>query len=329
MGKAIFNALLLVALSFQTSFAQFNYKVTVTKEAYQPLAGGISLNDTVMWDDEFYRVPLGFTMDFDGDTTSQVIIESMIGFATDSVGYANAFMVTDLDLYDRGNAGDSVSLSPVRYEISGTPGNRIMKYEVANAGIYEEYDMYQTNNDSVNYQVWLYEGSNIVEIRFGPSNISHYSDYYFITGQPMMGFVKNIFLSTTNFDAFYYFTGNHMSPTIDSAKAGTGFNGGMDVHPPDSTVYRFTPLPVGIGNTINLLSELQMISNTGNSFIALNSPYTRHLDYKILSLNGAVIQTGAVKPGMNRLDISGLTPGMHVLVVATGDGLASFRINKY
>lgn len=329
MKKLIFLSLALPILATGISKAQFNYNVTVSKDAYQPLTNGTSLNDTTIWDDEFYKLPLGFNIDIDGITTNRIVIESMIGFATDSAGLANAFMVTDLDLYDRGNAGDSVSRSPVRYELTGTPGNRIMKYEVSNAGIYEEYDLYSTNNDTVNYQVWLYEGSNVIEFRFGPSNISHYSDYYFLTGQPMMGFIKEIFIGTSNFKAFYYFTGSYNSPVTDSAKQGTGFNAGMNIHPPDSTVYRFTPKPVGIGSTIAMLSELQLISNTGNNFISLNSPYNTLLEYKIVSLNGSTLQTGVIHTGINKLDISSLPYGMHILAVSGTGGINMFRIHKY
>lgn len=323
--------LLLLPFMFSAIYvqAQFNYNLSVTKEAYQPLVNGTSLNDTTIWDDEFYLLPLGFTMDIDGKTTNRISIESMMGLSTDNFGLVHAFMVTDLDLQDRGNAGDSVTRSPVRYELTGSPGSRIMKLEVANAGIWEEYDLYGTNNDSVNFQAWFYEGTNVIELRFGPSNISHYSDYYYITGEPMMGFIKDITIGTSNFDAFYYFTGNYMSPVTDSAKAGTGFNGGLNMHPPDSTVFRFTPVPVGIGGAMALLSELQLLSNTGNSFISLNSPYNKPLDYKIVSMNGAAVQSGNIHPGMNKLDISHLAYGMHMLLVSSSDGMKAFRINKY
>lgn len=329
MKKLVLLSLVLPILFASVSNAQFNYNVTVTKDAYQPLTSGTSLNDTTMWDDEFYMLPLGFSLNIDGKTTNRISVESMIGLSSDSFGYVNAFMITDLDLYDRGNAGDSVSRSPVSYQLTGTAGNRVMKLEVANAGIYDEYDLYGTNNDSVNFQVWFYEGTNVIEFRFGPSNISHYSDYYYLTGEPMMGYIKNILIGTSNFDAFYYFTGNYSSPVIDSAQQGTGFNAGMNVHPPDSTVFRFTPIPVGIGSTIAMLSELQLLSNAGSRFISLNSPYDRVLEYQIISLNGASLQSGVIRTGMNKLDISNLPYGMHILAVSGDDGVKTFRINKY
>jgi len=328
MKRSVLATLLICFLFSGTIPAQFNYNLTVSKEAYQPLVNGTSLNDTVIWDDEFYKLPLGFTMNFDGKSTEVIQIESMMAFATDTAGWVHAFMATDLDLYDRGNAGDSVTRSPVRYELTGAPGHRIMKLEIANAGIYDEYDLYQTNNDSVNFQLWLHEGTDIVELRYGPSNISHYSDYYFITGLPMMGFIKNIMLGTQNFDAFYYFTGNPTAPAIDSAKTGTGFTAGLDIHPPDSTVYRFTPVPVGIGSVISMLGEVQLLSNTGNSFVALNNPHNSSFDYKILSVNGTVSQSGTINTGMNKIDISGITVGIHILVVSDKEGIRAFRINK-
>ena len=40
------------------------------------------------------------------------------------------------------------------------PGRRVLKIEWKNAGIYEEYYDDKVSNDYINFQLWLYEGTN-------------------------------------------------------------------------------------------------------------------------------------------------------------------------
>lgn len=309
--------------------AQFNYTLSVQNQTYQPLTNGTSLNDTVIWDDELYTVPLGFTFNMDGKSMTQVFLADDNYVVSDTAGNVNVFFFTDMDLYDRGNVSGMVTQSPVRYELTGTAGNRILKMEIANAGIYEEDFIYGTNNDSVYIQVWLYEGSNIVEFRYGPSNISHYSDYFVNTGSPIFGYIKNISVSTTNLDVAYYFKGNYLAPNIDSTASLSGFSGGLNLYPPNGTVYRFTPKPVGVNSMVVGLEQISLAGNTVLNNVIINNSGNEYATYKIFSVNGTVVQnTGVITPGRNSVDISSLSAGMYMLQVSNNVGSRMFRINK-
>lgn len=309
--------------------AQFNYTLSVHNQTYQPLTNGTSLNDTVIWDDELYTIPIGFTFNMDGKAMTQAFLAEDNFVASDTAGNVNVFFFTDMDLYDRGNVSGMATQSPVRYELTGATGSRILKMEIANAGIYEEDFIYGTNNDSVYIQVWLYEGSNIVEFRYGPSNISHYSDYFVNTGSPIGGYIKNISVSTMNPDMAYYFKGNYLTPVIDSTPSLSGFVGGLNVYPINGTVYRFTPKPVGVNSVAAGLEQISLAGNTVLNNVIINNSGSEPATYKTFSLNGAMVQNaGVINPGKNSIDISNLSSGVYMLQVTNGTGSRMFRIHK-
>ena len=312
-----------------SAFAQFNYTVTVQNQTYTPLTGGISLNDTLRWDEDDFIAPLGFTFDIDGTTGDTVFLIAASYLAIDTTGTVNLFEITDLDLIDRGNINDTTSRSPIRYIVEGVTPNRIFKLEIANAGIYEEYDLYSTNNDSINMQVWLYETSNIIEFRYGPSKLSHPADYHFQTGSPTLGYYKGYNDNNGTLQMGYYLKGLVGAPYIDSFSLSQSPTGGLSSYPANGTVYRFTPKPAGIKDNACRLNKMILLSNSGTSELLLSNPYKGHYSYKIVSLNGAVISDSRkVGEGLNKIDISYLPQGMHILYVSGDEGVQAFRISR-
>ncbi|MEJ2594274.1 MAG: hypothetical protein P8100_03915 [bacterium] len=67
--------------------------------------------------------------------------------------------------------GTDESLSPIDYEIVGEPGDQILKIQWINAGI-REVDGDDDPDDYVNFQIWVCEGSNRIEIHYGASQTS-------------------------------------------------------------------------------------------------------------------------------------------------------------
>ncbi|MCP4176609.1 MAG: hypothetical protein GY756_02485, partial [bacterium] len=93
------------------------------------------------------------------------------------------------------------------------------------------------NGDSFNQQLWLYEGSDIIEIHIGPNNISQESinneifNYEFgsVENGPYISFSKG---NTEYIDL----TGNAAAPVI-----GLVYQENLSSVPPNGTVYVFTP----------------------------------------------------------------------------------------
>src|ERR1044071_1371417 len=120
---------------------QFNYTYSVKQETYQPLTGGISLNNNTLWDEEFYRIPIGFSFVLDGDTIDSCYVAGPTAIFNDTSGNSvSCFWTILADLYDRGTHNGGFSLSPLSYLTAGVAGNRICKIEIANAGFWDEYD---------------------------------------------------------------------------------------------------------------------------------------------------------------------------------------------
>lgn len=329
--KKTFNTLFSLMLFSTATFAQIGYDVTVQTQTYQPLTSGTSMSGADLWDEEMYSAAIGFNFEIDGKTMTDFFIGSGQSCLTDTQGIVSGFFISDMDLHDRGNASGGVTAqSPIRYQLTGTAPNRIFKAEVSNAGMFDEFDIYGTNNDSVNIQIWYYETTNIVEIHYGPSNITHPSDYFFISGSPIVGFVRNVDLNGVgNLDMLYYLVGSPAAPTIDSTTSLFTISGGLNTYPSNGTVYRFAPKGLSVKNVSAIDDQLVMVTNNGASEVVIDNNGKNTFNYSIVSINGASMNvSGTLVHGRNQLDISTLAPGMYLLQVQGTAGQKVFKVVK-
>ncbi len=327
MKKAI--SFLLLAIPILT-YGQFNYTVNVFNGPYTPLTTGTVVSGGTMWDDEYHTAPIGFNFSLGQLQINTLSFTGGAFAASDTEGTVSGFFLTGADLYDRGNAGGSTALSPVRYELTGTAGSRIFKMEVYNAGFWDEYDLYTTNNDSVCFQIWLYEGTNVVELRFGPSKISHPADYFFLSsGNALLGYVKNIDFDNGNMDKMYYLTGTAAAYIIDSTTDLTSVSGGLNIHPANGTVFRFTPKPVNVNEVSKLLQGVDVVNTLSNNTITVKNNTTVTVQYRLISSNGTQTSiNGKALQGNYQIDISNLPAGMYILQCYNADGMMHKRIVK-
>lgn len=327
--KKVLLSMFLLALGI-SSKAQFNYDLTVLNQTFQPLTGSTNISGSTMWDEEYYTAPLGFSFVLDGQTITEISILGGQSCLTDTTGIVSGFFITDVDVYDRGNSGGSTAVSPISYSVTGTAPNRIFKLEVLNAGMYDEYDLYSTNNDSLSFQLWLYETSNIVEIHYGGSQFTHPSDYFFITGYPIVGFVKNIDIDGTgNIDALYYLKGDASAPAIDSVNSIFSISGGLNSYPSNGTVYRFAPKPVSVNGLTKGELKIEVLNNASATNIIVNNQSNVASTYRVLNINGASMGiSGSLQNGNNNIDISRLPQGMYIIQVQNEAGSKAYRITK-
>lgn len=317
-----------IICSYSLAYGQFNYDLNVSQATYTPLTGATNVNATTIWDEEDYGVPIGFQFKV-GTQISNTFYHIIDGsFAVDTTGVHNVFVVTDLDLHDRGNAGGSQSVSPIQYKVDGSAPNRIFKYEIANAGIFEEYDLYTTNNDSVNIQIWLYEGSNIIEYHYGISNITHPSDYYYLgNGKPVVGFVKNFNNSTGQTDNFYYLKGSTSAPNIDSTNSylNPNISSALSTYPPNGTVYRFTPKPTMIEN-VDLKDNLfKVYPNPVKELLTIAINESKNVEFKVIvaDISGKVVYSDEKAVFTNSkysLNTKALVAGSYFLTLKNSSG---------
>ena len=152
----------------------FTYTLTTLNETYTELTGSISINNGEIWDDPEYLVPIGFPFELNGNaiTSLQMYgVGASLASPTTEPDVVAVVVPFETDLIDRGFNENNQSESPLSYKLEGATGSRILKIEWKNAGSYSEA-FAGSQNMYINFQLWLYEGSNRIEFRFGENFIN-------------------------------------------------------------------------------------------------------------------------------------------------------------
>jgi hypothetical protein len=159
-------------------------------------------------------------------------------------------------------------------------------------------------NDFVNYQLWLYETSNVIEMHFGPNenfNVDHKEFYfYFIDADnsPTMGM-----------------WGPKAAPEFKRVVS-WGVYKGMSNHPDENTVYTFTPgLPTAVSQLTNP-EYANWLSQSNNGFVV---QLPRSVSVQVTSLDGRVLDVYSTD-GYLQADTDHLSEGIY-LVSALGEGI--------
>ncbi len=176
------HLLLVTLLGLSLGLSAQTYSFNQSPIVYTDLVGSTSLNNGITWDDPGYTIPIGFDFEF-FDTLINTIYIIDWGYGTE-LSADPAVLNTDFllipygsDIIDRGydtvlDVPTSTSISNISYLLSGNPGSQILKIEWNNVGFYGELFDDAISSDFVNFQLWLYEGSNNIEIHFGPNSVT-------------------------------------------------------------------------------------------------------------------------------------------------------------
>ena len=309
------------------TFAQYTYyKDSTYFQTYNNLSGANSANSNLFWDDPNYIIPIGFTFHLFNKTINQLEFDGINFYGgilgTDpnfTSGYSTGIVAFGSDLVDRDSSGIT-SISPISYSTSGIAPNRIFKLEWRNAGFYNAIAN-GVSSDSVNLQLWLYEGSDIIEMRFGNGNfISPSADLYDGGTGPWVGLYDSI---DVNFDSriFYYLHGSTTSPFIDSFSSFSSLSAppGMIGNPVSGSVYRFKPF-VGGGITVGYNSSYEQVSNEINYFtekneLRLDIFSNEEYKYTISDSYGNTLLNGTVTKGRKTISTGFLPKGIYIVKV--------------
>ncbi|MEL6863586.1 MAG: T9SS type A sorting domain-containing protein [Bacteroidota bacterium] len=319
------------------------YRIEVEENvAYNDLVDPTSLNQGQTWDDPNYTMPLGFDFNFFGSDVNTLYTIDMFlgGTLTDANlfnanGDANAIMAYGSDLIDRGtNSGNSVS--EVSYKTEGEPGERIFKMEWKNTGYYNEVVDLNIDSSFINLQVWIYEGSNDIEVHFGPGNyFSSNSVLHEGNDGPLMGLITGINASNETFDTLFYLSGPLTDPSFSSIDIFSYYSdipALLEGNPADGTVYRFTTSPtVGI-RQLNLRQDLVKVYPTTVEDIL----YVEALDIfeggygqlRVSDAMGQVLVNQTFEQGWTSLDLSSLASGMYIVEIQMDEELQTQKFFK-
>jgi hypothetical protein len=237
----------LLLFSFFLQAQETNYSLTVLNKTYQPLSNPVSLDEGVPWDDPDFTIPLGFSFQLFNETYSTLYTFSGTGGLVSGQGPADVqpspmIIAYGSDLIDRGLEDGEVQ-SPVGYQLTGSAPNRILKIQWENAGFFEEIDN-GGSGSFVNFQLWLYETSNLIEIHFGDSEILTPGIHAGGLEAPLIGLNESFNHVLLETGTVYYLQGSASDPVIAVNDSGDIFwapTATLNSHPAANTVYQFVP----------------------------------------------------------------------------------------
>jgi len=302
--KQLLSIAILFCFCIHSGNAQsFNYDFTTAIDTYVDLTGATSINNGEIWDQPTYIIPMGFPFELNGHAVTTFHFNgngsSMASNTTVPFVVAEVFPF-EVDLIDRGALG-TTSLSPISYTVEGTPGSRIQKIEFNNAGSYFEMDVQGTLNMFVNFQCWLFEGSNNIEFHFGPNSINNPLLFYGGGNGPESGL--------TDYDEFddlfmngHFLIGSAANPFLSED---LGFINGT---PLPGTVYHFTYLP-----PLN-------ISVTGVNSTSYCQP---NGSAQVEAVGGVLPYTYLWNTGSTTSSIDNLVAGLYSVTVQDANGSAA------
>lgn len=297
------------------------YTFTAETAAYTPLTGTTSINNNTPWDDPTFTFPMPFVMRIQGQLIDTLMLDGLGGSLIGSSNGNPIFGVMapfETDLIDRGY-DSTISLSPLSYKVDGAAGSRILKIEWKEVGSYGEYS--NTGgilNMFISFQAWVYEGSNIIEYRYGPNTINDFATFYEGDPGPLVG--------TALTDGNASIVANLISGPVSSPLFSLSLLPLFGT-PANGTLYRLTP--IGGSSSVNesqLSSLMNIWPNPVNDIVNLELKNEQQAVISLYNMQGQKLKQQLLTENRSSLDWSDLPAGAYLIRMEGQAG--SLRIIK-
>lgn len=213
--------------------------------------------------------------------------------------------------YDKDNPGGKPAISTVAYFISGPVGSRIAKIEFENVKFSNSGP-----DDSLCYQFWYYEGSEDIEMHFGPSVVK--TSKKTLTGGNIAapGYRCGINL----YDIIKQSTIKeiYLAGTTDQPVAQqTVDNAFVDEFPNEGIVYRFQKTTTRIAEQPKVKSlYLEVYPNPATDRLSIDLQSSDPFQAQVYDLSGRILENKVFTRGEQQdLDIRSLAKGFYLLRV--------------
>lgn len=305
---------LLLSLFYSLFCTSQNYTFTNFTEDYNDLIGATPISNGDIWDDPEYILTLPFSININGVTMSSLIITDGIVLQNTISPISQAMSPFSPDLIDRGDGG-TTSLSPISYKIEGVVGSQILKIEFKNCGASDDSSL----SMFVNFQIWIYEGSDIIEYRYGPSFITDPSVFYETETGSIIG-VASVD-DDENLSNSHFLIGPVANPTLSSANIFVYVIG----TPQPNTVYRFTPTTL---TTLSLNKpKVFVYPNPSQNSIFINGLEDSAV-YEIYDSKGILVHKGLLELSNSEVKITALNSGVYFIRVLSDKSAVTKRFIK-
>jgi hypothetical protein len=331
MKKLLF---ILVLTSVSINMQAQLYHLNVSQNTYTDLVGSTSLNNGATWNDPSYTIPIGFNFKLYNTTLSAIYINSggtgsLLTSSPNTTGVVSLIQPFSTDIIDKGHillGPSSGSLSKISYKTEGVIGNRILKIEWNNCGIIAGFTGSIDPADFVNFQLWLYETSNNIEIRYGTSLITNPAIAFDGDTGPTAAIVSSLDLGTDTISGEAIFLyGNTSNPSISNAFTGNQFLNGI---PQNGTTYTFTTLP---SLSVNEFDNDNAISFSPNPVIDFFNVENKNSNLEIKNITVTDAVGKVVKncdSEFKTIDTSYLSQGIYQVEISSNLGQIHKRIIK-
>jgi len=297
--------------------AQSVYDFETENMSYQDLTGSISLNNGQIWDDPAYTIPIGFDFQlgaFNFDTI--YIVEWGLGGDLSSTpndsGILPIIVPIGQDIYSREDLNGN-SISPISYKLEGTIGNQILKIEWKNVGFLDD----STADDYMNLQLWLFEGSNIIEYHYGDNEINNPDESYEGETGPYVSLFTSYNMDSDQLEDYaYVLSGNPLNPTVLVYNQGDDADGPiLDGTISNGTVYRFVPEQLSVSDVSDI--QFDIYPNPTSSYLRVNTSIN---NFKISVYNAIGQKINILEFQDNKLDVYHFPDGIYFIKIESEYG---------
>ena len=332
----ISNLLLATFLGLSVNVQAQSYTFSASTGSYTDLVGSTSLNNGMTWDDPQFILPIGFNFKYFNTTLNQLFLDDWgyggeLAADTTQTGIYGLLIPYGADIIDRGydinlDTATTGSLSTISYLLDGAAGSRILKIEWKNVGFYSELEDDNISTDYANFQLWLYEGTNDIEIHFGPASVTQPDLSFDGETAPYIAlFSEYDFDNLSVIGNGIALSGNPRSPSAlaESSLYSTFVSGSI----PDKTIYTFTKARADVAELDNAL-EFYFYPNPSTDRITLSRNQLKSSINAITIRNTNGQQVKEVNHLATSIDISDLQAGIYFVEISTTSGIATQKLIK-
>jgi hypothetical protein len=327
--KSFYLSSLLFALSLQCVAQNFPFVLTVSTADYTDLPSTpdvINLSQGAAWDDPTdWELPIGFTFDYLDDSYSALSFRGIFGYGCDLYfgAYGDGSVrntispythdLADIEAINFGNGATDDAV--VSYQLVGPPGSRILKLEWKNCAY---LNMAETTQARVSLQMWLYEGSNAIEFRYGPL-VNPAEEYLTeFPGGFATSFALHFSSQTYEAQAVWALTGDPAAPTVNSYTSVIDWTVGtlLSASPAEGTIYHFDKI-VGVeenGAPVN--TNLYPTQTKDN--LTINNNGSDMLIMSVYDGQGKLVHQQRIAPGTSNVDCSSFAGGIYYARLSDG-----------
>ena len=207
----------------------------------------------------------------------------------------------------------------------------MLKVEWNNVGFYDDLSENGVSSDFKNFQLWLYEGTNAIEIRFGNNSVNNPSLVYDQESGAMSALLKVVNNDDSSGEALML-VGDQVSPdlteiSLDEFQTNNALLF-LNRTIPNGTMYQFSKLPTGVSENQNIFTNVSVYPNPTSDDINISLNNVQEILNTVLklNLNGQVIKE--FNKNTRSCNISDLSPGVYFVEINTQTNTVTKRLIK-